>query len=228
MKKIKIAYCSTNVLLALLGCLTLGAMSSRADAIPDSAEKVQPLTVGAEIPDVTLRTVDGTTHDLRASAGKQPLVVVFYRGGWCPFCTRHLAELGQIEAELREMGLRIVAVSPDRPEVLAESVKTHELTYTLLSDSSMTAAKAFGIAFRVDDATVEQYKGYGIDLEAASGEKHHLLPVPAVFIIGTDGRIRFAYANSDYKVRLSVEALLEAARSSIAKDDGETEVRGDQ
>ncbi len=211
-----------------MGLLLQASCTRMSTAVPESAEMVRPLTVGAAVPDMTLSTPDGTPFAPLTEAAKQPLVMVFYRGGWCPYCTRHLAELGQIEGELRDMGLRIVAVSPDRPEVLAESMNSHELTYRLLSDSSMVAAKAFGIAFRVDDATVEQYKGYGIDLEAAPGQKHHLLPVPAVFIIGTDGRIRFAYANSDYKVRLSVEALLEAARSSVAKDGGETEVRGDQ
>lgn len=211
-----------------IGLLLHTSCTPMSTAVPESAEKVRPLTVGTAAPDMTLSTPDGTPFAPLTEAAKQPLVMVFYRGGWCPYCTRHLAELGKIEGELRDMGLRIVAVSPDRPEVLAESMNSNELTYRLLSDSSMAAAKAFGIAFRVDDATVEQYKGYGIDLEAAAGQKHHLLPVPAVFIIGTDGRIRFAYANSDYKVRLSGEALLEAARSSVAKDGAETEVRGDQ
>ncbi len=192
--------------------LLLQASCAGMSNVPDSAEAVRQLTVGAAMPDVTLMTPDGATFVLAAEAAKQPLVIIFYRGGWCPFCTRHLAELGAIESELRELGLRIVAVSPDRPEKLAESMEQEELTYTLLSDSSMAAARAFGIAFRVGAATLEQYKGYGIDLEAASGQSHHLLPVPAVFIVGTDGRIRFAYANPDYKVRLSVEALLEAAR----------------
>lgn len=78
------------------------------------------------------------------------------------------------------------------------------------------AARAFGLAFRVDAETYENLLGYGIDLEAASGEDHHLLPVPAVFLIGRDGTIDFRYYNPDYKERLSGDALLEAARK--AKD----------
>ena len=81
----------------------------------------------------------------------------------------------------------------------------------------MDAAKAFGVAFKVDDGMLTKYKGFGIDLEAASGEKHHYLPVPSVFLIGTDGVIKFRYFNPDYKVRLSSEELLAAARQNPAK-----------
>jgi hypothetical protein len=77
----------------------------------------------------------------------------------------------------------------------------------------MAAAKAFGLAFRVDDELYERYKGFNIDLENASGETHHLLPVPAVLIIGKDGRIRFQYVNPDYKIRLDAQVLLAAARA---------------
>ena len=84
----------------------------------------------------------------------------------------------------------------------------------LVSDNEMTGAQALGIAFRVDDATVKKYKeSYGIDLEADSGRTHHLLPVPSVFIVGTDGVIQFSYVNPDYKVRIDPDVLLNAAKS---------------
>ncbi len=82
----------------------------------------------------------------------------------------------------------------------------------LLSDSKMSAAESFGVAYQVDDATLKQLQQYGIDIEAASGEKHHILPVPAVFLIGTDGQIKFQYVHPDYKIRLDPELLLAAAR----------------
>lgn len=77
----------------------------------------------------------------------------------------------------------------------------------------MEAAKSFGIAFRVDAATVEKYKGYGIDLEQASGETHHLLPVPSVFVVGREGTVLFSYVNPDYRVRLDPDVLLAVAKS---------------
>jgi len=72
----------------------------------------------------------------------------------------------------------------------------------VLSDSKLEATRAFGIGFRVDADTVERYLGYGVDLDAVSGEGHHVLPAPSTFLIGKDGMIRFQYTNPDYAVRL--------------------------
>lgn len=117
---------------------------------------------------------------------------------------------------MRALGYQIVALAADRPEKLRETVDRHHLDWKLFSDAKSSAAVAFGIAFRVDDPTVEQYKKYGIDLEAASGETHHVLPVPAVFLTDASGRIQFAYAHPDYKVRVPVSVVLAAAKA-IAK-----------
>lgn len=172
-----------------------------------------PLQTGDRIPAVILHTAEGTPFNLKAAVAEKPAVLVFYRGGWCPYCTVHLSQLQKIESQLVNAGWQILAISPDRPEKLAEADAKQNYSYTLLSDSKMDASKAFGLAFEVDAATREKYKGFGIDLEAASGETHHLLPVPAVYLAGTDGIIRFAHSNPDYKERLSNEAILEAARN---------------
>ncbi len=100
-----------------------------------------------------------------------------------------------------------------RPPVV-DITDRDKLHYRLLSDSDVAAAKAFGIAFKVDDATVEKYKGYGINLDAASGNDHHILPHPAVFVADTSGKIHFTHVNSDYKVRLEPKKILEAAQSA--------------
>ncbi|MDA2937977.1 redoxin domain-containing protein [Acidobacteria bacterium AH-259-A15] len=115
------------------------------------------------------------------------------------------------------MGYQLIAVSADRTEKLQQSIGKHQLKYELVSDSQMAGAKAFGLAYRVDDKTLERYKGFGIDLEEASGEGHHLLPVPAVFLIGTDGIIDFQYVNPDHRVRLDPDLLLAAAKASLKK-----------
>ena len=190
-------------------------ISTDAYQIPEKAEDVRPLLIGAEIPALSLRTSDGDAFDLNASLEDKPAVIIFYRGGWCPYCNVHLSQLKAAEAELVDLGFRVVAISPDQPEHLAEAMQDQELTYTLLSDSDMEAARGFGVAFQVDDETIEQYKGFGIDLEASSGKNHHLLPVPAVFIVGKDGRIRFNYVNPDYKVRLTTDVLLAAAKMAL-------------
>ena len=118
-----------------------------------------------------------------------------------------------MESELSDLGFPVIAISADRPAELTKSREAKGLGYTLYSDSSLTAARAFGIAFQLDDAMVAQYKKYGVDLEASSGQTHHQLPVPSVFLVEAGGTIRWVYSNPDYQVRPENSALLAAARS---------------
>ena len=113
------------------------------------------------------------------------------------------------------MGYKIIAISPDRPEELIRSSENEKLGYTLLSDSSMKVAEKFGIAFTLDEATLVKYAKYNIDVEAASGESHHMLPIPAVYIVGTDGVIDFFHADENYKKRLSSADVLAAAKEAL-------------
>lgn len=179
-----------------------------------TAEAAKPLAAGVMMPDVTVRDAAGKPVRLRAAVAGKGAVLVFYRGGWCPYCNRHLGALAKIEKDLMAKGLQIFAVSPDRPEKLAGTAEKNGAGYQLLSDSSAEAMLAFGLAFKVQDSLVERYKSqYGIDLEADSGATHHLLPVPAVFLVNGEGEIVFAQANADYKNRISAENLLTAADS---------------
>jgi len=111
----------------------------------------------------------------------------------------------------------VVAVSADRPEKLGKSLEVDGLGYALYSDSDLDAARAMGIVFQLDPETVETYRGYGIDLEEASGESHHQLPVPSVFLVEAGGTIRWVYSNPDYKVRPENAQLLDAARALAAE-----------
>lgn len=106
----------------------------------------------------------------------------------------------------------MIAISADLPARLVKSLEEQELGFTLYSDSSLTAARAFGIVWQLTDAEVAQYQGYGIDLEAASDQSHHQLPVPSVFLIDAGGTIRWVYSNPDHRIRPDNATLLEAAR----------------
>jgi peroxiredoxin len=145
----------------------------------------------------------------------KPLVLIFYRGGWCPYCNLHLAELRHAEAKLIEMGYEVLFIGADLPEKLASSLQEKNISYTLLSDSKLQVSKAFGVAFRLDHNTLITYAKHGIDVKEASGEKHHMLPVPAVFVIGVDGIIRLQYVNPDYKVKSHPNVLLVAVRIAL-------------
>lgn len=177
--------------------------------IPHSAANVKPIQIKEFIPEVTLRTPNDDPVNLTELVAQKPTVLIFYRGGWCPTCNRHLAQLQKVEARLLAMGYQILAVSPDRPEKIKQTAARGRLNYRLLSDSSMAASRAFGVAFRVNDKTVRKYKEeLNIDLEADSGQTHHQLPVPSVFVIDTTGQIIFAHSNPNYKKRLDADILV--------------------
>jgi len=195
---------------------SLAAQGDATLAEPPAARSA-PLGEDDPAPVATLLTPAGDRVNIRQAYRNGPTVLIFYRGGWCPYCNAHLSDLATIEPELRDLGFQIVAVSPDRPEELRETLDEHELGYQLLSDQDMVLARAFGVAFRVDDETLTKYESYGIDLQAASGRSHYQLPVPAVFIIDRAGAIRFSHRDEDYTQRLSGEALLAAARRIAAE-----------
>lgn len=123
-----------------------------------------------------------------------------------------MGQLQRIHEDLTDLGYRVIAISPDKPETVATAVEKKRYDYTLLSDSDLRAARALGLAFKVDDDTLKRYKAFGIDLEQASGREHHLLPVPAVFIVDKKGEIRFSFVDPVYQRRIDPATLLAAAK----------------
>jgi len=117
----------------------------------NSAEETKPLTVGSKVPDVKFRTIEGKEFDLRKEISKKPSILIFYRGGWCPYCNTQLGQIHEIEDKLIAMGYQVLAISVDRPEKLKETLMKFEMKYLLLSDSDMEGSKAFGIAYKADE-----------------------------------------------------------------------------
>ena len=202
----------------LVALLLFSSPLFAADEIAASATEVHPLLLGSQAPDSALKTLDGKDTSLWKQMDGKPAILVFYRGGWCPYCNTQLSDLRLIIKDVEALGYQVIAISPDRPEELAKTMSKDELDYTLLSDSKAAAIKAFGIAFRVDDATIKKYDGYGIDLEKASGETHHALPVPSVFIVDSSHILQFSFTHPDYRVRVPGSVILAAAKS-IAKQE---------
>lgn len=201
--------------LVLLLCGRLGEA-----AIASKVEDVQPLLVGNPVPAVELKTVDGAAMDLRTAIGGKPTLLVFYRGGWCPYCTLQLSELRKLEPDLVKQGVQVIAISPDRPAALRETLDGSKLNYTLLSDSAAAAIQAFGIAYKVQDAEIERYLGFGVDLEKASGSDHHALPAPGVFLIDKAGLIQFSYVNPDFRTRVPQRLVRAAVDAMLAGETG--------
>ena len=176
---------------------------------------------GDKIPESTLKTMgekgptDITTDEI--FAGKK-VVLFAVPGAFTPGCSMtHLPGYVVNADKIKAMGVDVFFISNDRPEILYSSLAQETksdidgLDYTILSDAKASAAVAFGIAFKAPEKTIQRRHDKGQDIEASSMALHGVLPVPSVFAIDTDGKIRFAYSNADYKVRLPADELLEVA-----------------
>jgi peroxiredoxin len=212
---------SESFIALLMGILILASTGKGAWAspgenpVPLSPQDIHPLAVGDSVPDGTLTTLAGKRVSLKTLIVQKPTVLIFYRGGWCPYCNLQMGQLVRIEPELMKMGYQLLAITPDKPESLRESLEKHGINYTLLSDRTMGLTRQFGLAYRLDPKTLEKMRGFGVDLEKSTGNSLHELPVPAAFVVDTKGVIRFVYDNPDIKVRVNPDDLMKAAKEAL-------------
>ena len=187
----------------LLAALFLFSIAFHASAqLPEKAEDISPLLIGETFPDEKLVNLKGDGVSILDLVKEKPTVVIFYRGGWCPFCNRHLAEIGQREEEILNLGYQVLAVSPDNAEKLRETADKNELKYRLFSDEGGALAKAVGIAFDAPGIVKPRLKNY------SDGKNTGYLPVPSVFLLNTKGEILFEYIDPNYKQRIGGDLLL--------------------
>ncbi|MDZ4729557.1 MAG: peroxiredoxin-like family protein [Xanthomonadales bacterium] len=208
------------LLLVVLVCMPISVLAgSDRTVIHADPTEVQPLLPGMDAPAFQLRDAAGADVSFDPKNLQKPVILTFFRGGWCPYCNMHLAEMRKAEAELKDLGFDIWFISPDKPELLYESLDEPDIGYTVYSDAKLNAMRAFGIAFRINDETNTKYLEYGINLDEISGEGDHVLPAPSTYLIGTDGLIHFQYTNPDYVVRLHPSVLLAAAQAYMNDED---------
>lgn len=185
--------------------------------VAKSAELIEPLTIGQKAPRFTVETVGHEPFAFDPQNLERPVLLISFRGGWCPYCNMHLSELYDVIPQIAALGIDVLFLSGDRPDLLYESLsrETQEtiegLDYRILSDADAQAARAFGVAFEAASKTIARLHERGDDIEESSMLRHGILPVPSVFAIDADGVIAFGYANPDYKVRLPADELLDVA-----------------
>lgn len=202
---------------AALGLLF--SINLMAATIAPSPEQVTPLLNGLTIPGVSLTNADNKQAQLLDLVKQKPSVLVFYRGGWCPYCNAQLSALRDIEPQLNKLGYQIIAITPDSTASINKSLKDtggQKLNYTLLSDADFAASSAFGLAYYLDDKTAAAYKGkLGSLITTEAGTEKVVLPVPAVYVLNTQGEVLFNYVHINYKTRLEGELLLKAAELAL-------------
>ena len=170
--------------------------------IAGTAEDICPLLIGEQIPGLKLSGSGGDSVDLLEVFSKAPTVLMFYRGGWCPYCNTHLAEIGQREEAIKQLGYQVIAVSPEDVVHLQEAASKNELHYQLLSDADGLLIQGMGIAFKAPERYTQRLA------DRSGGQNEGVLPVPSLFVVDRDGRIQFEHINPDYKQRMSGDLLL--------------------
>ena len=186
---------------------------------PLSPYDVRPVLVGTKAPAFNVHDAAGKPFSFDPDNLDAPALIIFYRGGWCPYCNKHLMKLRNIEQDMIDLGFDALFLSADKPEKLREMQTENEFSYTLLSDNDLIASTAFGLTYYVSDQLLEKLIGWEHDIEDASGRDHRLLPVPGVFLVNREGIIEYHYVNPDYKVRMEPSVILAAARVMVDQDE---------
>jgi peroxiredoxin len=177
-------------------------------ALIASGQADRALKAGDRAPDFTLLDPDGKPTALQDLLAQGPLVISFYRGVWCPYCNMELQALQEILPELAARGAGLVAISPQTAVNSRKSQRQNSLEFPILSDAGGAVGAAFGLRFTLPDELVELYKAFGNDLPTLNQDPSWTLPMPARYVIGTDGVIVYAEVNPDYTQRPDPSELL--------------------
>ena len=182
-----------------------------------SGAAAKALKAGHRAPSFVLNDPDGRPVAAADLLSEGPLVVSFYRGVWCPYCNMELQALQAALPSFRELGAKLVAISPQNAVNSRKSIRTNGLEFPILSDPGNETAAAFGLRFKLPDYLVELYKSLKNELPAFNGDASWTLPMPGRFVIGQDGIILYAEVNPDYTHRPEPEDMLPVLRSHVAQ-----------
>jgi peroxiredoxin len=167
------------------------------------------LTTGEQAPEFTATDNAGKTLDLKAILKTHKAVVLFfYRGQWCPYCNRQIQHLQDSLELLTAKGAYVIGVTPETAENINKTIGKTHASFSIVQDKGYHIMKDYKVNYVLDAVTVTKYKGYGLDLEQNNGNTDHVLPVPATYVIGKNGKLLFVYFDKDYKKRPSVSSIL--------------------
>lgn len=188
-----------SILFSFLACILSCTM--HAQTAPEG------LAEGSQAPAFSATDQQGKKVSLQILLAKGPVVLVFYRGYWCPYCNRYLKKLEDSLVSISSKGASLVAVTPEKPESISKTLEKTKASYPVLFDEGMAIMKSYGVNYAVDTATIARYKKYNIDFDATNGSNGANLPVPAVYVINPNGKITYRFFNTDYTKRPSVKEI---------------------
>ena len=174
----------------------------------DSQTADSAINVGDYVPDFKLPNASGDIISFNDLLKDGPVVINFYRGGWCPFCNLEFKALHDHLAEIEGHGARLIGIAPETPETTQDTIENHGLRFEVLCDQGNQLADRFGLLMVVDEAMRPLYQKWGIDLPAANGDDSFALPVPATYVIDAEGIVRGAYVDKNYTQRMEPSEII--------------------
>ena len=172
----------------------------------------QSLKAGDTAPNFALPNAIGQSIAIQDLLSTGPVVISFYRGQWCPYCNLELRALQEALPAIQSLGAKLAAISPQTPDNSLSTAEKNELTFEVLSDVGNQIARQFGLVFSLPEELRPIYKGFGIDIPAHNGDETFELPIPATYVINTDGAIAHACVDPDYTKRLDPADILTVLR----------------
>ncbi|RZJ99069.1 MAG: AhpC/TSA family protein [Flavobacterium sp.] len=172
-------------------------------------EAPEGLFLNSKAKDFKAKDQNGTEVRLKDLLKKGKVVLVFYRGEWCPYCNKFLSRLQDSLQLITEKGATVVAVTPELPENVAKSVEKTKAQFSVLYDEDLKIMKAYDVEFEVPENTLTRYRNSGIKIDEINGKNGNFLPIPAVYVIDKESTITYRFFNADYKKRPSVKEILE-------------------
>ena len=194
---------------------TLAVMTGATEELVASGIAERSAGEGSAAPAFSLPDAHGEPVASDSLWDEGPVVLSFYRGGWCPYCNIELRALQQRLPEIEALGARLVAITPETPDNALSTQEKNEIAFDVLSDSGNRVASAFGLSFRLPDEVNDIYKNqFGIDLEASNGDASQTLAVPATFVIGKGGKVLKAFVDADYTRRAEPDEVIAALKDA--------------
>jgi peroxiredoxin len=175
----------------------------------NAQEAPEGLFINSKAPDFKATDQNGNTVRLKDLLKKGKVVLVFYRGEWCPYCNRYLKKLQDSLDLIKEKGATVVAVSPELSTNVKKTVEKTGASFPVLYDEGMKIMKAYEVEYEVPVNTQTRYRNTGLKLEEANGKNGAYLPIPATYIINKEGTVTYRYFEADYKKRPSVKDILD-------------------
>lgn len=176
--------------------------------IADAQTDPTGLKVGDQAPLFTVVDNNGKSFSLESALKKGDVVLMFYRGQWCPFCNKQMSQMNDSLSMITNKGATVVAISPEIQENVVKTIQKTKASFPVISDVQMKIMKDYKVNFPVPQATIDRYKNFGIDFSVANGANGANLPVPATYVIGKNGKIKYVFFNPDYRKRASVQEIV--------------------